>query len=161
MKAKLVLVILLTTGALRAQTRLDSDQMRNDLFAAMAGNTDALKRILDASQKMLAQNPDHAQALVWRGAATISSFFMEAQKGNAGVTVFQKGAADMDRAVALAPDDIEVRIMRSVLYGPASRQFPPPLAPDPPRVPRNPPDLRPWPAYSTSGGEDLVPDRVV
>ena len=130
MKAKLVLVVLLTTGALLAQTRLDSNQMRNDLFAAMAGNTDALKRILDASQKMLAQNPDHAQALVWQGAATISSFFMEAQKGNARALVFQKGAADMDRAVALAPDDIEVRIMRSVLYAPASRQFPPPLAQD-------------------------------
>ena len=130
MKATRVLMVLLTTGALLAQTRLDSNQMRNDFFAAMAGNTDALKRMLDASQKMLDQNPDHPQALVWHGAATIGNFFMEAQKGNARVPVFQKGAADVDRAVSLAPDDIEVRIVRSVLYGPASRQFPPSLAQD-------------------------------
>jgi hypothetical protein len=50
MKGTRVLVVLLTTGALLAQTRLDSNQMRNDLFAAMAGNADALKRMLDTSQ---------------------------------------------------------------------------------------------------------------
>ena len=132
MKATQLLMVLITTGALLAQTRLDSNQMRNDLFAAMEGNPNALKRMLDTSQKALDQNPDHAQALVWHGAATIGSFFMEAQKGNApaAVPIFQKGAAEMDRAVSLAPDDIEVRIMRSVLYGPASRQFPPPLGRD-------------------------------
>src|SRR4051812_10874618 len=121
MKATRLLAFLIMTGALLAQTRLDSNQMRNDLFAAMRGNSDALKRMLDSSQKVLDQNPDHAQALAWHGAATIGSFFMEAQNGNAQVAVpiFQKGAAEMDRAVSLASDDIEVRIMRSVLYGPA------------------------------------------
>jgi DNA-binding LytR/AlgR family response regulator len=34
----------------------------------------------------------------------------------------------MDRAVSLAPDDIEVRIIRAVLYQPASRQMPPSFA---------------------------------
>ena len=34
----------------------------------------------------------------------------------------------MDRAVALAPDDIEVRIMRAVLYAPASRRMPSPFS---------------------------------
>jgi len=132
MKATRLLVVLVTTGALMAQTRLDSNQMRNDLFSAMGGNPNALKRLSDTSQSALDQNPDHAQALVWHGAATIGSFFMEAQKGNtqAAVAIFQKGAAEMDRAVSLAPDDIEVRIMRSVLYAPASRQFPLPLARD-------------------------------
>ena len=132
MKATRLLIVLVTAGALQAQARLDSNQMRNDLFAAMGGKPDALKRMLDTSQKLLDQNPDHAQALVWHGAATIGSFFMEAQKGNAqaAMSIFQKGAADMDRAVSLAPDDIEVRILRSVLYGPASRQFPLPLAQD-------------------------------
>ena len=33
----------------------------------------------------------------------------------------------MDRAVSLAPDDLEVRVLRAVLYGPASRQMPPPV----------------------------------
>jgi tetratricopeptide (TPR) repeat protein len=104
--------------------------MRNDLFAAMMGSADALRRMLDVSAKALDENPDHAQALVWHGAATLSEFFMEAQKGNARTAMgtFQKATAEMDRAVSLAPDDLEVRIMRAVLYGPASREMPPPLA---------------------------------
>ena len=91
MKATRLLIVLVTTGALQAQARLDSNQMRNDLFAAMGGKPDALKRMLDTSQKLLDQNPDHAQALVWHGAATIGTFFMEAQKGNAqaAMLIFQ------------------------------------------------------------------------
>jgi len=131
MKAlRLLLVTFAATSFLMAQTRLDSNQMRNDLFSAMTGNADGLKRINEASSKVLAQNPDHAQALLWHGSATLAGFFMEAQKGNAqsAMASFQKGTAEMDRAVSLAPDDLEVRIMRGVLYAPASRQMPPPFA---------------------------------
>ena len=126
---RLLLVILMATTLL-AQIRLDSNQMRNDLFAAMAGNADALKRVLDATQKVLIENPDHAQALVWHGAATLNGVFIEAEKGNsqAAMSKFQNGVAEMDRAVSLAPDDIEVRIIRAVLYQPASRQMPPTFA---------------------------------
>ena len=92
----------------------------------MAGNADALKRMNEASSKVLAANPDHAQALLWHGTATLAEFFMDAQKGKAqsGMGNLQKGTAEMDRAVLLAPNDLEVRIMRAVLYAPASRQMP-------------------------------------
>ena len=49
MKALRLLLVALAAGSLSAQTRLDSNQMRNDLFAAMAGNADALKRMNEAS----------------------------------------------------------------------------------------------------------------
>ena len=117
----------LAAGTLLAQARLDSAKMRTDLFAGIAGNADALKRMLDASEKLLAENPDHAQALMWHGVATMGSFFQEAQKGNsqqAFPTLF-KGSGEMDRAVSLAPDDIEVRVLRAVMYMPASRRMPP------------------------------------
>lgn len=129
MKPLRLVLVILTATTLLAQARLDSNQMRNDLFAAMEGNADALKRVLDASQKVLTENPDHAQALVWHGAAMLGGSFMEAQKGNpqAAMPNLQKGMAEMDRAVSLAPDDIEIRVMRAVLYGPASRQVPPPF----------------------------------
>ncbi|HET9215634.1 MAG TPA: LytTR family DNA-binding domain-containing protein [Terriglobia bacterium] len=126
MKAFRLLLVTFAAGSLLAQTRLDSNQMRNDLFAALAGNADALKRMNEASSKVLAANPDHAQALLWHGTATLAEFFMDAQKGKAqsGMGNLQKGTAEMDRAVLLAPNDLEVRIMRAVLYAPASRQMP-------------------------------------
>ena len=130
MKVLRLLLVTVAAGSLLAQARLDSNQMRNDLFAAMAGNADAFKRMNEASSNVLATNPDHAQALMWHGAATLGEFFMEAQKGKAQSAMgsFQKGTAEMDRAVSLAPNDLEVRIMRAVLYAPASREMPPPFA---------------------------------
>lgn len=130
MRITRLIAFVLTTGVLFAQARLDSNQMRNNLFAAMAGNPNALKPIFDASEKILAQNPDHAQALMWHGVATLAEFFGEAQKGNpqAAFPKFQKATEEMDRAVSLAPDDIEVRVLRAVLYSPASRSVPPAAA---------------------------------
>jgi len=130
MKIVRFVIATVAAGTLLAQVRLDGNKMRNDLFAAMAGSPDALKRIQDASEKVLGENPDHAQAVMWHGVATLGSFFQEAQKGNAQ-TAFPnalKGIGEMDRAVSLAPDDIEVRVLRSVLYAPASRGMPPPFS---------------------------------
>jgi tetratricopeptide (TPR) repeat protein len=130
MKVTRLLILVLAAGTLAAQVRLDGNKMRNDLFAAMAGNADALKRIIDSSEKMLTEHPDHAQAMMWHGIGVMGSFFQEAQKGNvqAAFPNFLKGAAEMDRAADLAPDDIEVRVLRGVLYRPASREVPPQLA---------------------------------
>ena len=132
MKTLRLLLVVLTAGTLLAQDRLDSNQMRDSLFSALSGHPEAFKKILDTSSKALSLNPDHAQAMVWHGVATFGGFFVEAQKGNmpTAMASLEKGTAEMDRAVSLAPDDIEVRIMRAVMYSPASRQLPPPLATD-------------------------------
>lgn len=130
MKTIRILMIVLMAGTVVAQTRLDSSRMRNDLFAALAGKPEGLQRILEASGKILTENPDHAQALLWRGVATLAGFFGEAQKGDAqaAMPAFGKAEADMDRAVSLAPDDLEIRVMRAVMYGPASRTMPQPFS---------------------------------
>jgi tetratricopeptide (TPR) repeat protein len=130
MKATRVLVVTLLAGSLFAQTQLDRNQLRNDLFAAMAGNAEALNRIFGSTEKVLRENPDHAQALVWHGAATMGRFFVESQAGDpaAAMRNVQSGVTQMDRAVSLAPNDIEVRIIRAVIYNPASRELPPGLA---------------------------------
>ena len=130
MKTLRILLVVLVAGSLLAQDRLDSNQMRNDLFAAMAGNPGKLQSILDASGKLLAKDPDHAQALLWHGVATLAGFFGEAQKGNvqAAMPAFGKAESEMDRAVSLAPNDLEVRVMRAVMYTPASRTMPPPFS---------------------------------
>jgi tetratricopeptide (TPR) repeat protein len=130
MKTIQTLMVVLMAGSLLAQDRLDSNQMRSDLFAAMAGSPERLQNMLDASGKILARNPDHAQALLWHGAATLGGFFAEAQKGNvmAAMPAFGKAEAEMDRAVSLAPNDLEIRVVRAVLYAPASRHMPPPYS---------------------------------
>jgi tetratricopeptide (TPR) repeat protein len=130
MKTIRTLMVVLMAGTLLAQDRLDSTQMRNDLFAAMAGRPERLQNMLEASGKVLARTPDHAQALLWHGVATLAGFFGEAQKGNfqAAMPAFAKAEAEMDRAVSLAPNDLEIRVMRAVMYAPASRSMPPPYS---------------------------------
>ena len=126
---RFVITTVAAAGALLAQVRLDSNKMRNDLFAAMSGDKSALKRMFEASEPVLAQNPDHAQALMWHGVATLGAFFMQAQSGNvqAAFPTLQKATSEMDRAVSLAPDDVEVRVLRAVMYTPASRSMPGPM----------------------------------
>ena len=106
--------------------------MRDDLFAALAGNGAAANRILEGSNKILASEPDNAEALLWHGVGTMTSFFLDAKEGNAQAAwpKLLKATSEMDRAVELAPDDIEVRVMRAVLYAPASRNLPPSLRDD-------------------------------
>ena len=130
MKTIRILLIVLVTGSLLAQDRLDSNKMRDDLFAAMAGKPERLQPILDASGKILASNPNHGQALLWHGVATLAGFFGEAQKGNwqAAMPAFAKAEDEMDRAVSLAPNDLEVRVIRAVMYAPASRALPSPFS---------------------------------
>jgi tetratricopeptide (TPR) repeat protein len=125
---KTLAFIVLAAAALAAQDRLDTTRMRNDLFAGLAGNQEAIARMLVASEKMLAEFPDSAQALVWHGVASLARSFQLLQ-GNqdAGMAAFQKAIGEMDRAVELAPDDIEVRALRGVLLAPLSRQMPEPF----------------------------------
>ncbi|MBL8222740.1 MAG: hypothetical protein JNL62_26105, partial [Bryobacterales bacterium] len=42
--------------------------VRNDFFAGFAGDEAALERALRVSGETIANNPEHAEALVWHGA---------------------------------------------------------------------------------------------
>ena len=126
---KTVTIAILAVAALGAQVRLDTSRMRNDLFAGFAGSQEALTRVLDESERLLAEFPDHPQALVWHGAATLGRSQRVLQDNrDAGIAMFQRAIGEMDRAVELAPDDGEVRAIRGVLLAPLSRQFPPPFS---------------------------------
>jgi tetratricopeptide (TPR) repeat protein len=126
---KATAIVLLAAAALTAQVRLDTSSLRNDLFAGFAGDQEAVTRVLDASERLLAELPDHPQALVWHGAATLGRSQRVLQDNrDAGIAMFQRAIGEMDRAVELAPDDGEVRAIRGVLLAPLSRQFPPPFS---------------------------------
>ena len=121
------LIVVAATGViLFAQTRFDM-VVRNDLFAGMYGDAAALQRGLATCEKILAENPKHAEALVWHGMGLLVQSRFEFEKNNpqGAVTLSQKGIAEMDRAVELEPNNLGVRIPRGAALRDATQQMPP------------------------------------
>jgi tetratricopeptide (TPR) repeat protein len=89
--------------------------VRDDMFRAFGGNEAAYKSAMLTIDQKLAENPDHAVALVWRG---VGRYLKAGQILNAGDTAGARTLADaamsdMDRAFALEPRNIGVLIPRS------------------------------------------------
>ncbi len=110
-----------TTASL-AQERFDY-AVRDDMFRAFGGNEAAYKSAMSTIEQKLKEQPDHAEALVWRGAAL---YFKAGQAFTAGdvagaETLAKAGMADMDRAYELAPTNIGVLIPRSATLLAAAR----------------------------------------
>ncbi len=103
-------------------TRFDH-QVRNDFFAGFAGNAEAFARAMATAEATLAAEPNHAEALVWHGSGLYYQAGQAFQKGDPqkGMELSTKGIAEMDRAVALAPDSIGVRIPRGAVLLTATR----------------------------------------
>ncbi len=102
--------------------RFDS-RVREDMFAGFDGDAEAFGRAMTLIERTLATQPDHAEALVWRGDARVFLAGQAFQRGavTEGMTLSQQGVADMMRAVALAPYDIAVRIPRAAGLLPFAR----------------------------------------
>jgi len=118
-------------GLLAAQEPVRYDhKVRNLYFAAFAGDRPSLEKAMSITEATLKETPDHAEALVWHGSGV---FFLSSDKFRtgdmqAGMELFQKGTGMMDRAVALEPKNIGVRIPRGAGYFAASRNMPPQVA---------------------------------
>lgn len=89
-------------------------KVRNDFFAGFAGNNEAMDRAMKTAEEAIAANPSHAEALVWHGAGLYfqSSFAFRKGDSATGMELYKKGFAEMDKAVAIAPDHVGVRIPR-------------------------------------------------
>jgi len=112
--AVFVLIIGLALTA-AAQAPFDYFAIQRDVFAGFAGDASALARALAACEQVLAENPDHPQALVWHGVASLAA---ARQRPEQRAELRQRALAEMDRAVTLKPDDPGVRIPRgSILIG--------------------------------------------
>jgi len=66
MKLNMAILGLVGLTVLGAQPRFDM-QVRNDFFAGFGGDVAAFDRGMKACEQVLAQNPKHAEALVWHG----------------------------------------------------------------------------------------------
>lgn len=103
--------------------------VREDYFAGFNGDKDALDRGMKASQLVLKENPNHAEAMVWLGGGQVFLSGKNFSKGNVveGMKMWQEGLANMDKASELEPDNIGVLIPRAAVLMPASRNLPKPI----------------------------------
>ena len=104
--------------------------VREDVFAGFKGDSARLAKGLKTCEDKLKADPKHAEALVWRGTVRVFSAGPLFQKGKLaeGMKEWNGGLADMDAAVALAPESVAVRIPRAAVLTQASAAAPPAMA---------------------------------
>lgn len=133
MKSLLIGLSMMAAGSVsvaqNAPARFDM-VVRGDFFAGFAGDQARLQRGMDTCERMLAENPRHAEALVWHGSGLGFRAGMAFQKGDAqqGMELWTRALTEMDQAVDLEPDNVAVRIPRGALLLQATRNMPPPVA---------------------------------
>jgi hypothetical protein len=120
---------LLGATALLAAERFDH-VVRNDFFAGFGGNSEALERGLAKTTSVLADDPKHAEAMVWHGAGLFFQAGQAFRTGDQqkGMELFNKGVGMMDAAVALAPRNVGVRVPRGAVLLQASLMMPEQIA---------------------------------
>jgi hypothetical protein len=105
-----------------AQERFDYE-VRDEMFRAFGGNEAAFKNAMSKVDAKLQENPDHAEALVWRGAGRYWSAGQAFGRGDMAAAQALSAAAmlDLDRALALAPADVGVLVPRAAVLLVAAR----------------------------------------
>lgn len=115
-------IIAIGFAAGHAQERF-GDQVRDDMFRGLSGNEAAFKSVMSVIEEKLAGDPDHAVALVWRGAGRYISAGQLFRSGDAAAaqSMVRAAMADLDRAFVLQPASIEVLIPRATVLLAAAR----------------------------------------
>ena len=105
-------------------------QVRADFFAGAAGDEARLAKAIELCERTLADNPTHAEAMVWHGAGMLVRAGQAFQKGDlaTGGPLFARGMKEMNDAVELAPDNSGVLIPRAATLFEATRGMPPDMA---------------------------------
>jgi len=124
--AGLIAMVLSLAQAPAATQRFDY-LVRGDFFAGITGDEARLQKALDVCDRALADNPKHAEALVWHGAIVLAKAAQAFQKGDmaAGGQMFSRGMQEMNDAVALAPDNPGVLIPRAAVLIEATKSMAP------------------------------------
>jgi tetratricopeptide (TPR) repeat protein len=103
----------------RIRLAISSRPGLQQLEAARTGFSDAAyQKAEDTLTKALEQNPSNARALIHRGEARMARVGILAAQSKFGPAseLAQTAMADMDRAVSLAPKDLDVRLTRGFTY---------------------------------------------
>jgi hypothetical protein len=104
--------------------------VRADMFAGLAGDTARFAKAMAACERTLAREPKHPEALVWHGSGLFFQAGQAFQQGDMarGGTLWDRGLAEMNEAVSLAPDSLAVVIPRGAVLLQAARFVPAPMA---------------------------------
>jgi tetratricopeptide (TPR) repeat protein len=104
--------------------------VRADFFAGFAGDDARLQKGMDACEQALADNPKHAEAMVWHGSGLAFKAGTAFRNGDmkTGGELWQRGMEEMNTAVTLAPDNVGVRIPRGALLMQATLNMAPAMA---------------------------------
>jgi len=88
--------------------------VRDDFFRGMRGDQTAFDRALKLCEEALAKNPQDAPAMVWHGDCQIVLAGKAFQNGDfaQGQELWNRGLNEMNEAVALTPDSLQVLIPR-------------------------------------------------
>ena len=91
--------------------------VRADFFAGYAGDEARLQKAMALCESLLAENPNHAEALVWHGSGLLFQAGRAFQAGDPqrGMQLFQSGLKQVNDAVSLAPDNVAVLIPRGAV----------------------------------------------
>ncbi len=118
-----------SAGQENAPARFDM-VVRGDFFAGFGGDQARLQRGMEYCERTLAENPNHAEALVWHGGGLGFQAGVAFQKGDAqqGMALWSRAMTEMDRAVDLEPDNVAVRIPRGAMLLQATRNMAPEVA---------------------------------
>ena len=105
-------------------------KVRADFFAGLEGDAVAFARAMKTCDDILATRPDDPEALVWRGSGRLWEAGLAYRKGDFqnGRALWDRALGEMDRAVAVAPDAIGVRIPRGAALLGAAPHVPDPAA---------------------------------
>ena len=113
-----VLLCLLFGAGASGQSPASKDRfdilVRADFFAGFAGDQARLQRAMERCEHTLADNPKHAEALVWHGGGVLFQAGAAFARGDtkSGSEMWERGLKEMNDAVALEPDNVGVRIPR-------------------------------------------------
>jgi tetratricopeptide (TPR) repeat protein len=104
--------------------------VRTDFFAGFAGDQARLQKAMTLCESILAENPRHAEALVWHGAGLLFQAGRSFQTGDTrqGLELFQRGLQQMNEAVTLDPDNVAVLVPRGAVLMTATRTMEPAAA---------------------------------
>jgi hypothetical protein len=107
------------------QARYD-ELVRADFFAGVAGDPTAFNRAMTRIEETLAQDPRHAEALVWHGSGVLFQAGQHFQKGEfqKGAELWERGLGEMNAAVEMESENVGVLIPRGATLLEASRSIP-------------------------------------
>jgi len=127
MKTRLAALILVGAGLLSSQDRFDL-KVRTYFFTGFSGDKASLEKGMKMCEDALAADPKKAEALVWHGAGLYYESGQAFQQGDQqkGGEIWERGMKEMDEAVALAPNNLGVRIPRGAALLTGSRFLPSP-----------------------------------